>query len=187
MRGLLVIALFFACEISFAANTVLTFGADFGGETLATIQYSDGSTSSLKTGNGLSAAVGGIWGLNELWTLQATVGLKYATTQEASNQSADFSRTVLEAIGFYNFPDQNMRAGGGLAYHMSPKVDASGAVLNGSINFDSALGYLVEWDYVQKGNSPALLAGLRYTLMKYSANGSSVGADSFGFQLGWIF
>src|SRR6187455_2421095 len=70
--------------------------ADFGGETLATVDYEDDYSQDIRAGQGLALSVGGWFRPIESSTLeiQASLGYKYETTF-ASNADISFSRTLL--------------------------------------------------------------------------------------------
>jgi hypothetical protein len=72
----------------------------------------------------------------------------------------------------------------GPTFHLSPKVSADGALASGTVNFDSAVGAIIEADLVLQTK---YILGARYTILKYSASGISVNANSFGFQIGFMF
>ena len=159
---------------------VFSLGAEFGGDSILSIRYADGSTSTLKGGNGGLLAGGILYNYSEVFSAQATLGIKYTQTAEATNQTTTFMRFPLEALGFYTVDSIHARFGGGLSYHISPKIDASGALVNGTVNFDPSLGFILQGDYIHEQK---MFFGLRYTSMKYKTGSISVDGSSFGFQL----
>jgi len=171
---------------------LLGMGIEFGGEKLLTLQYSDGSTSSLQSGRGLMLTAGAILQAFEQGDhsleVQGSVGLKYGTVKEASNQSVSFTRFPLELLGFYHYAPARLRLGGGMAYHLSPSISADGELSNAEVDMNNALGAIIQADYAL---SAQLLLGVRYTLMKYeiTASGatSDIDANCFGINLSFVF
>ena len=83
----------------------------------------------------------------------------------ADNGDITFERYPLELIPFYNF--RNHRIGAGLSYHLSPELDLK--ELGGSkVEFDDALGWLIEYDYSFSGwRSGGFVLGARYLWIDY--------------------
>jgi hypothetical protein len=71
----------------------------------------------------------------------------------------------LELIPFYNI--RNHRFGAGLSYHFSPELDL-GELDGPKVEFDDALGWLIEYDYSFSGwQSGGFVVGLRYLWIDY--------------------
>ena len=157
-------------------------GADFGGETIATATFTNGSQKSIKANEG--AYVGG--GASILLDskdieIEATLSYKY-TSITASNGDVTWTRFPLEVLAFYRMP--KFRLGGGLTYHLSPKLKASGAAGNFSVTVDDAAGAVLQADYFV---TPKLTLGGRYTILEYKANGIPAKSDGVGVTIGFIF
>jgi hypothetical protein len=90
---------------------------------------------------------------------------------DASNGDIEWTRFPLEALAFYRFP--RVRVGGGLAYHMSPRLEGSGVVGGLDVKFKNALGAVLQadWRITEK-----IAAGLRYTILEYDAKGAFAGS-----------
>jgi len=167
-----------------------TLGGDFnaGADTLLTLHYTDGTSQDIKAGNGLRASVGGGLMLfdqqpHRLET-QLTIGIKYSTMQPTNNASLNFVRVPIELLAFYRNEDWHFRVGGGPAWYVSNSLSGGGA-LEGEAKFGSALGGIVQADFVW--NSFAV--GLRYTALKLRADGAdrSANANSVGVNLSYFY
>lgn len=163
----------------------LVFGAiEFGGDELVKITFSDGSTDSIKAGE-LIYLGGGV----EIDTLaddakyktRLTIGWKFDRIN-GTNGEVDFDRFPLELIQFYQ-PGQ-WQFGAGVTYHMNPKLKGSGVVSGLDVEFDDALGFVVEGDYFF---SPKAFFGIRYTMIDYEVNNVSVDGNSIGIAIGARF
>ena len=161
---------------------VMKGGADFGGETIATATFSNGSTESIKANEG--AYLGG--GASILLDskdieIETTLSYKY-TSITASNGDITWTRFPLEVLAFYRMP--KFRLGGGLTYHLSPKLKASGAAGNFNVTVDDAAGAVVQADYFL---TRKFTLGGRYTILEYKANGIPAKSNGVGVTLGFIF
>lgn len=154
-------------------------GYDFGGDTVVTAVFTNGSTKSIKANEGLFVG-GGVSIMNDARNLQGEVSLSYKFQSiDASNGSIDFTRFPLDMLVFYR--ESRFRFGGGLTYHMSPKVKGSGVVGGLNVDFKDALGVILEADYLVWRD---MAVGLRYTILEYkTATGPAATANSDGFGL----
>lgn len=102
----------------------------------------------------------------------------------ASNGNIDFTRYPLEALAFYNM--NTWRVGGGLTYHLNPKLDGSGIADGLNVAFKDALGFVLQVDFLS-GKQMAL--GLRYTSIDYKLEdgGGTAKGDGVGFAIGFYF
>ncbi len=153
---------------------LIGLGAEFGGEKLLSLTYSDGSTSDVKAGQGLCVFGGAVaQDLARLGPvaldLQGTVGLKYSTIKEASNANADFFRFPFELLAFAHWKE--LRVGVGPAYHIANSFSGSGQLSGYDFKFNYALGLTMQADYMfMKG----MALGLRYTLISYEPKQSGL-------------
>ena len=156
-------------------------GADFGGDTLVTVVFVDGERESIKANEGFYAG-GGVSIRNEAKTLEGEVSIAYKFNAiTASNGDVDWTMMPLEALLFYRLPQ--WRLGGGLTYHMNPKLKGSGVVGGLDVKFDDALGMVLQADYLI-GQSMAV--GVRYTNVKYEVQGGT-GASAKSGGIGGTF
>jgi len=154
-------------------------GIDFGGDTVVTVLFTNGSTQSIKANDGAYIG-GGVSYLSDDKTLQGELTLAYKTDSiDASNGSVEFTRYPLEALLFYR--EQAFRLGGGFTYHLSPRIKGSGIVGNANVDLKDAPGAILQADYRVWRE---LAVGLRYTILEYKAtNGFTGTAKSNGFGI----
>ena len=161
---------------------VFKAGFDFGGDKLATATFTSGSTESIKA-NELLYLGGGISILADSKDIETevTIGWKFDRIN-ASNGDIKFNRYPLEGLVFYRFP--KFRLGGGLTYHLSPKLSGSGVASNINGKFDDSLGFVLQADYLI---TQKLSVGGRYTSLKYKVGGVSADSSGVGVTFGMSF
>jgi hypothetical protein len=162
----------------------LKAGIDLGGDRIVDVGFTDGSRDSIKANEGFYFG-GGASIVNDAGTIEVELSLSYKTAAvTGDNGDVDFGRFPLEALVFYRL--EKFRLGGGLTYHVDPKLDGSGILSSVNLDFDNALGLVVQGDY-RFGEHVTL--GLRYTSIKYEASapftatykGNGLGV-SFGYR-----
>jgi outer membrane protein with beta-barrel domain len=179
IRSFLALALAAAAFIATSARAadvrpMLKAGLDTGGDKLLTVTFTDGSTKTIRANEGLFVGVGASI-VNETKDMEAELSLsaKFATIS-ANNGDVTWTRFPLDALVFYRFP--SFRVGGGLTYHMNPKVSSSGvALIPSDVQIDNALGYVLQADY-RFGEKIGL--GLRYTGLEYKLHSASAGTSA---------
>ena len=140
-------------------------GADFGGETIATATFTNGSQKSIKANEGVFVG-GGASILMDSKELEVELAASYKfSTIAAQNGDIDWTVLPLDALVFYRLP--NVRLGGGLTYHLGPTLKGSGAASGLDAKYDDALGFVLQADYVLKNR---FNFGVRYTNVNYKAN-----------------
>jgi hypothetical protein len=164
-------------------HLVTSLGLMDGGDKLATVEYRHGDDVDIRAGGLVLLGVGVNHEFGNNWELQATLNYLGAGAN-AKNGDVSFSRWPVEVLGFYR--NGSHRFGGGLTYHVNPKFDVN--LDNGpddTINFDNALGVVVEYDYFFLRQ---LSLGVRGTLIDYkssevdgSINGNSIGVVVSGY------
>ncbi len=139
-------------------SPVLKMGFDFGGDKIATTT----SGGSIKGNDGLFLG-GGASILTDSKDIEVEVTLswKYANLT-ASDGDLSFTRFPLDALVFYRLPQ--FRVGGGLTYHLSPKLSGSGPAGNINTKFDDSAGFVLQADYLLQ----KITVGLRYTSLEYN-------------------
>jgi len=158
-------------------------GVDFGGDTIQTVPFTDGSTSSIKANEGVYLAGGGAY-VSDAHDFEShlSIGWKY-TSVTASNGDVTFTRYPIEWLFFYNL--DTVRVGGGPAYHLNPKLKGSGAASNIETTYDNAFGLILQGDYRFTDN---FAIGLRYTVLKYKAtDASDAQANGLGITVSGTF
>jgi hypothetical protein len=158
---------------------LLKAGFDLGGDTLVTAVFTNGDSETVKANEGFYIG-GGAAIIDAARNMEYHFSLAYKVAfVDASNGDIEWTRFALEALAFYRFP--RVRVGGGLAYHISPRVDVSGVPGGMDVRFKDALGAVLQadWRITEK-----IAAGLRYTILEYDAKGAFSGsAKSNGFGL----
>jgi hypothetical protein len=155
-------------------------GIDLGGDTLVRVVFEDGDTQDIDSNNGLFLG-GGVSIRNDAKTFETEIALTYKfQTISADNGELTWSRVPVDVLAFYLA--EHVRVGGGLTYHMSPKLDGDGVVSGISGEFENSLGYLVQVDW---RINESMSVGGRFTFLSYTIEGSSEKAQSNG--LGVVF
>jgi hypothetical protein len=153
----------------------LTANAEFGGDEVAKVYFTNGYTQSVRAGQGVGLGVGGHYSFADSgFDLSAIIGFKYVTTK-ASNADIHLNRTVLEFLGTYQFPN-NTWISVGPVLHRGINFDAGGLAPN--VGFDNASGitFKAGWRWI----------GVSYTDIKYqdtSVYRDTYNASNVGFFL----
>ena len=136
---------------------------EFGGDTVATVTFTDGSDQDVQAAQGGTLGIGVRYRpyANAPWGLRSTIGYKFVTTQ-ASNADIGIDRMVWDLVANYRL-NENVWVGGGVVRHMNTHFNGDGFAPD--IDFDDAMGLRLEfgWQWI----------ALAYTNMKYK--------DEFGF------
>lgn len=180
--SLLALAFVFVAKPASAAKLALGIGLHGGGDELVRVIYSSGSTSSVRAGQLISLSIGAAFNVAPNLAGRVTFGYK-GDGVTASNGDVSFTRYPVNALLFYQ--TGNFDIGGGLTYHMSPKLKGTGSASFVNTDFDDATGLLLEGDYYFSGTS---YFGVRYTSIDYSVKSSSITVDgnSIGIVLGFL-
>jgi hypothetical protein len=150
-------------------------GLDFGGDTLVTAVFVGGETETIKANEGIYFG-GGVSMQEVAPNVDVEISLAYKFSMiDASNGDIDWTMMPLEGLVFYRV--EKWRFGGGLAYHLNPKLEGSGVVGGLSVKFDDALGFILQADYLINRN---MALGARYTNVKYEPEGGGPSAKSGG-------
>jgi hypothetical protein len=167
---------FLAASAALGAHAVevrplLKAGYDAGGETLATVVFTSGDRENIKANEGFYVG-GGAAILDEARSMeyQVTVAYKFELI-DANNGDVEWTRIPLEALAFYRFT--RVRVGGGLAYHLNPRLEGSGVVGGLDVKFKNALGLVLQADWLI---TPKIALGARYTALEYDAKSPATGS-----------
>jgi hypothetical protein len=151
-------------------------GVDTGGDKLVTVLFTDGSTQSINANEGFFLG-GGVSIVNLAKDIETEISISYKSgTIKASNGEINWTRYPIDALVFYRFP--KVRLGGGLTYHLGPKLSGSGfaSPINGSPK--DAAGFMLQADYRL---AEKMAVGLRYTSLEYKFTGAaSAKSDGIG-------
>lgn len=173
------------------------FGLTHGGDELAEVElyYDDDShhDEDLRAGELLTIAAGiVVYFPLPSWSLQTSIGYH---SDEVGDYNDDimFDRYPLELIPFYNFSKH--RIGAGLSYHISPELDLK-EIGGPKVEFDDALGWLVEYDYSFSGwENDGVVLGVRYLWIDYDVDkinkvrtsGIDVDGNHVGIHINYMF
>jgi hypothetical protein len=150
---------------------LLKAGVDLGGDAMVTAVFANGETETIRANEGFYMG-GGAAIIDAARNMEYHLSLAYKVAAvDASNGDIDWTRFPLEALAFYRFA--RGRAGAGLVYHISPKLEGSGVVGGLDVKFKNALGAVLQadWRITEK-----IAAGLRYTILEYDAKGAFAGS-----------
>jgi hypothetical protein len=185
-------ALAFAAQaqVTQPAHFLLGAGVSFGGDTLATVEYTDGKSGSIKAGGGFTFKTGLDYRLNRNFALQATLGYQ-KDSQGADNGKITFTRVPVEVLAFY-YPRDRFRMGLGLRKANSATLDSSGVANMGSFNFDASTGTVLEVEWLLRktvhgqGGFTVRFVSEKFTLSDYPGAGS-IDGNHIGCGFNWYF
>lgn len=156
---------------------VLELDADFGGDDVARVFYTDGSTQNIKAGQGIAPAVGLHYQLDAAPVdFALTVGYKYVTTR-ADNVDIHIDRVEIKALGTYELP-RYFWIDAGPVWHTGVRFHGGGYIPD--FSFNDAVGATVGfgWRWV----------GIAYTHIRYDSDlTGSIDASNVGLTVAWKF
>jgi hypothetical protein len=160
-------------SLAFLLEGAIEMGGDRFGETV----FTDGSTQTMRTGQGGTGAIGLEVrpSATSPFSVRTTAGLKFVTTA-ADNADISLTRIPLEAIASWNVTS-DVRLGAGVAHHRRIRFD--GDDFGADVAFDPATGYTLEigWRWL----------ALTWTGMDYTDEfDNTYDASSIGMSLSWV-
>lgn len=182
MKKYAVPALAVVCGLTLPQSAQAQWGAEMrgqmslGGDEIASVEYSDGSDSSLKMGTYFSVTAGPsfqFWSSGQsMAEVQAMVGWAgWSTGPENTDDRLSLHRFPAELLVFYGYrlPDRDvsLRFGGGVAYHVVGGLSGSGSLEGFEMGVDNSVGPVAEASAI----FGILSGGLRYTYMNNSVEG----------------
>ncbi len=161
-----------------------------GGDEIASVSYSDGSTSDLKAGRYDSISLGGIYSpwASGPHAVDITALFGYGTASTGPENTDDrlrIGRWLTEGLVQYRYgaPDAKFgaRASVGAAYHLIDKMRGTGNLNGISIEVGSAPAFVIEavGDYYY-AKSGVVGVGIRYTRQQLTIGGEELNASSIG-------
>ena len=185
-RAIILITLQLLFSSAFAATLGVRYGFDFGGDTLAKLNYTNGWSDTLTAGGGEHLEIGLEFNTPLLQSkhlsTELSIGHKYHFIA-ASNFEADFERYSASIVQYYN--RTNPRIGIGATRHFLGKYQQKGSLApNGhsNINISHGLIFLVDYQFRR-----SFRFGSRVTLLNYTDYGQRIEADSVGFFISYQF
>lgn len=157
---------------------LLGLGVTGGGDTLATVTYTDGSKQSITAGGLVFLKLGADWQINPDFSAQGTLGF-HRDVSAARNGELKFERNFVEGLGFWHFLPKH-RIGFGLRQTSGAKLSSSGAASVGNFEFNSSLGTVLEYEWmISRTGAVGYGLTLRLVSEKYSVK-SANGAPASG-------
>ena len=152
-----------------------------GGDTLATVNFTDGSSESLKSGSGISIGAFTIIPISDNGVAIKLAANYLHDSVTATNGEVTFTRLPLDALVLKQMNKWQVAAG--LTYHLNPLYEST--FDSGSkVDADNALGLLLEANYqVYSNDSLALNIGASYTNIEYSFVGVTKKYDGSNFAI----
>lgn len=152
-------------------DLVVELGAEWGGDRVGEVTFTDGDTQAMYAGQGITGAVGVVVRprRDAPLGLRATAGLKWTPTA-ADNANIMLTRLPFEVVGTYGFT-KDVWAGAGYVHHARVRFNGDG--FGPDMDFEGAHGATVEvgWRW----------AALTYTTLGYTDEaGTRFDASSIG-------
>jgi hypothetical protein len=185
-QGILLAMLCLALGVEAAEiRPLIKAGADFGGDTMVTVVFDDGDTHKIRGNQGFYIGGGAaIIDAERNMEYHLTAAFKFYFV-DADNGEVEWTRVPLEALAFYRL--QHVRLGGGLTYHVNPRLEGTGFATPLDIKFKNPLGVVLQADWRA---TESLGLGVRYTFLEYEAKGNFTGtakASGFGITASFSF
>ena len=161
-----------------SAKFLLEFGAEWGGDELITVQFTNGNEQTMYAGQGIHLVAGTELAFSKVedLLLRMSIGLKWSPTA-ADNANIAFTRLPIIVSPFWKIKN-NFRVGVGATAHLFPKFHGDGFV--DDVKFSSSLGPRFEFGYKW--------IAITYTLMKYESEfGELIDGNAFGVMLSYSF
>ncbi len=168
-----------------AVRPLVGMGVTFGGDTLYTADFTDGSSDTVHAG-GIFTLYGGLeFRATDALAVQATVGYHANSTRAASNGSIRFARYPVNVLALYSLNDR-VRLGGGVELVNSPKLSGRGVVGTFDVNYKDSAGLVLEGEYLF---TPRFGMKARAAAHKFELEGGSEKVDGsyFGLMLNYYF
>lgn len=150
-------------EENFTVHFIATGGLTRGGDTLVEVDLDHGSDYELKAGGAYFLGLGA-----EFESADRNVAVQLSANYhfdsvDADDGEASFERYPVDLIVFGQ--GERNRVGVGITAHLSPKAEIKSYDFGrDTINFDTAFGFLIEYNYLI---GTSLWLGARYTMIEY--------------------
>jgi hypothetical protein len=164
-----------ADEPQTGTHFILTAGLTGGGDKVATVQYTNGNSSTLHAGGLVQIGAGVLWQFEAPVALALTANY-HVDDATAKNGDATFDRIPLEAIAYYT-GENHWRFGGGVRFVQSPKYKAHvDGQSDDSIEFKDTVGAVAEIGY---GFNEHAWLNLRLVSENYQVNSVTSGGRTY--------
>lgn len=161
-----------------SAKILMEFGAEWGGDELINVQFTNGNEQTMHAGQGIHLAAGTELTFSKIkdLLLRMSIGLKWSPTA-ADDANIAFTRLPFTISPFWKIKN-DFRIGVGATAHLIPKFHGDGFV--DDVKFSSSLGPRFEFGYKW--------ISVTYTLMKYKSEFDGlIDGNSFGVMLSHSF
>ena len=174
-----------AQSASAGLHPLLGAGLTFGGDKLATVQFTDGSTDSIRAGGLLQLYGGAEYRFDNALTLQGTLGYHVSDSRSARNGNVRFENYPIELIALYA-PMDKVRFGAGVQFATGARLTGSGVADDIGAKFKSATGAVIEGEYLF---TPKMGLQLRYVNVKFAPKdgGEKVDGSHGGLMFTYYF
>jgi hypothetical protein len=171
------------------AAFLFSMGFDRGGEDIAEVGFTDGSTQMLRANEGFYLA----GGLALFRVPMTTVALDTAITIAVKGWEAGAENGKISYLAFplevvERLAYRQVRFGAGLSYSLAPKVSSSGDLSDfGEIQMDNSLGFVAQVEWIGPRTSQSgFFFGLRTVFQKLEPSDGfgAIGANAVGLYLG---
>jgi hypothetical protein len=149
-----------------SARFMIATGANFGGDTITSVTYTNNTSANIKAGQGVQFSIGFDDRISEQFAFQTSVGYE-VDMAVANNGNVRFNRYPIEFLGFYYLTD-SWRLGLGPRFVASPTLVATGAASGMGVNFKDTTGAVFEIEHLFGRN---LGVHFRVVNESYSADG----------------
>lgn len=159
-----------------------------GGDTVAEIEFTDGSDETVKAGSGVYFGLAYENKLDFVTDIPLYGHFAFAylsDSVDAENGSVSFTRFPVDALLMTKL--NQFSFAGGATYHLAPSYeqDLDSSLLR-EVDLDNALGLALEANYTLTGSKMNI--GLRYTNITYTANGyEDLDGSGFAISVGAMF
>ncbi|MDO8989600.1 MAG: hypothetical protein Q7U91_08175 [Sideroxyarcus sp.] len=147
-------------------HLVLAAGLTFGGDTIATASYTDGSSKSIKGGGLAQFGLGASYQFQDTPLALLLSANYHYHTAAASNGDLTFSRIPVEVLAYYTGVER-FRLGGGVRLVNSPETTMTIDGATEKITYDKTTGLVAELGYKIASSS---WLNFRYVSEKYQGN-----------------
>jgi hypothetical protein len=171
-----------AAQSGLPVRPFVGMGLTGGGDELATVQFTDGSSKSISAGGLIEFKAGVDWRMAGPFSLRGSFGYHVDNTT-ASNGSMRFERFPLELLAFWHGSDR-FRLGGGVRQATSARVTSSGQAGGINGNFTASLGTVFEGEYFF---SPQMSVYGRGVAETYKINGFEFSGNHVGVGVNFYF
>lgn len=127
-------------------HLVLNGGLTYGGDTIYTATYTDGTSHKIKGGSLIQLGVGGLWQFDQAPVALMLSANYHFDTSVAKNANVVFRRSPIEMLAYYTGKER-LRIGGGVRIVNSPKTTATVNGLSETLTFDNTTGIVAEVGY----------------------------------------